>query len=81
MFNAYSKNQIFIVDLKYLELVKIIPINAYDFFVKIKNNYFLFLFYIDDDDLIRIKKIKKRDYNPEKKCLIVKKLLKLKLNL
>ena len=75
VFNAYTKNQIFLVDLKYLELIKIIPINAYDYSVKIKNNY-LFIFYIDDDDLIRIKK---RDYNSEKKMFNSEEIIETKI--
>ena len=71
IFNSYSRNQIFLVDLKHLELVQILPMNKLIFSTLIKNNYsvriknnYLLLFYIDENELIRIKK---KCYNPEKK--------------
>ena len=63
IFNNFSKNQIFLIDAKYLEINQIIGIEKNNYSLEIKNKYLL-IFYKNNDNFINIKKM---HYNIEEK--------------
>ena len=55
IFNCSSENKIFLVDANYLDLVQIIGLDHINYSPIVKNQH-LFIFYLDNNNLINIKK-------------------------
>ena len=72
VFSDDKTNAIFIVDVKYLEIVHVIENNNYYPYIKLKNNDLLLIDMEQDNNLI----IKKKTFDPKEKIFINKEIIK-----